>query len=188
MALPTVHIRKEAFLVMIWAAIETFKKECLGFLLGYPPTAENNFYFVTDAVPFQKVQRRSNSKVNLSVRADNAFKKFISDIGGVYPKYLGDFHSHPEWGDFHPSVDMSGEDLIEFAKTPEPLEFIIGVSTRKKGKAIWESLPDGSIKGSFGKFNLHFNVFTLQKGIVPQKLRIITLRSIETLNRVLVKK
>ena len=191
MALPTVHIRKEAFLVMVWAAIETFRKECLGFLLGYPPTAEKNFYNITDAVPFQKVRRRSNLEVTLSDRADARFKNFISGIDSVYPKYLGDFHSHSEWGNYTPMSDMSEEDLKQFAKTSEPLEFIIGISARKKGRAVWELLTDGSVKGSFSKFNLHFNVYTLvseDAPVVPQRLRIVAPRSMETLNRILVKK
>lgn len=190
MALPAVHIRKEAFLIMTWAAIETFKKECFGFLLGYPPTKRKNFFSITDAVSFQRV-KRFNTRVDVYKGVERKFNKFISDISGVYPKYLGHFHSHPEWGDHLPSVDMSETDLRGFNKTPEPLEFIVGVSSRKKGQATWESLPDGDVKGSFDKFNLHFTVYTLvqeSEEATIQKLRIVTPRSIKTLNRILVKK
>ena len=188
MALATVHIRKEAFLILAWSAIETFKKECFGFLFGRSPTEKNNFFHITDVVPFQCARYRKNIGYELNERAEKKFEKFIATIGNAYPKYLGDFHSHPEWGGNARSAEMSELDLSRFSKTPEPLEFIIEISSRKKGRAPWEVFSDGSIGGSFGKFNLNFKIYTLvpnaEGEILPSKLQIVAPRAIKTLNRI----
>lgn len=192
MALSTVHIRKEAFLILAWAAIETFKKECYGFFLGYLPNAENNFYSITDAIPLQKVERHYD-EIRQHPRAEKRLKKFLSDINIIYPKHLGFFHSHTEWGKEPPIVDLSNLDKEELIKSGLDLVIIITIASRRKGhKMAWEVLPNGSVKGAFDKYILQFNVYTMvQKNadeIVPQQLRIVTPHSIETLNRIWVKK
>ncbi len=189
--IPTVHIRKEALFIMIWSALETFKKECLGFVLGYRPTPKRNYFLVTDATSFTSMKKLLNTGVELTKRTDKRFKAFISLIHPIYPKYLGDFHSHSEWGKLKSPPEMSDRDLEQFKKYNWPLEFIIGISSRRKGQATWEILPDGGIKGSFNSFNFHINVFSLieegNEGI-PQKLQIVAPTALEALNRILIRK
>lgn len=192
MALPTVHISKGAFFIMIYAATNVFKKECYGFVLGYKPSAGSNRYLVTDAAPFQNLKRQLNTEIELKERSSRRFKKFLFEMKNIYPKYLGEFHSHPEWGDLKPSDKMSETDEKEFNRFTRygaELEFIISISSRKKGKLLWEALSDGDIRGSFGKCNLTFTVYTLIDGEkegekIPQRLQIVAPRAVESLNRI----
>ena len=143
-------------------------------------------------MPYQNVRRRTNTEVETTDRTNKRFEEFTETISNVYPKYLGDFHSHPEWGGMVPVYGLSEHDKREFAKSEnEDLALIITISSRKKGRMVWEACEDGSIKGSIGKYNLHFNVFgaeIVEGERAAKQLRIITPRSIETLNRLWARK
>ena len=52
MALPTVHIRKEAFISLIFSVVDIFKRESFGFVLGYRPDKRRNYFLVTEFFPF----------------------------------------------------------------------------------------------------------------------------------------
>ena len=173
--LPTVHIRKEALFAMIWSTFEVFKKECLGFVLGYRPTAK---------------RRRLNTEVEWTRRTKRRFQRFRELINPMFPKHLGDFHSHPEWGDCKPLVIMSDFDIEQFIKNGYDLEFIIGISSRRKGQVFWEIQADGSLKGSFNSFNFHFNVYALvndNSNLKPERLQIVAPEAIKALNRIQLK-
>ena len=185
--LPKVHVNKEAFFVMAWAAVETFKKECLGLLLGYGPTELYNYYLITGATPFQSVRRRSNTEVIQSERGFDRLNRFFSELKSMKTQYLGDFHSHPEWGERKPFVDMSDIDIKSMSDEGHNLEIIIGISSRRKGQIVWEVLPDGSVKGSIDRYNFHFNAYTLvgpKKKGAPQRLQIVAPSALEALNRI----
>ncbi len=193
----TVHIRKEAFVVMVWSAIETSHKECLGFVLGSPPTTKRNSYYITDAVPYQHMKRRSNTEVELNDKADRRFNKwFVQLEASSRLKYLGNFHSHPGWGGFfcEPGTmsEYDTEKFIREGKAGIDLKFIIDVTSRKRGCASWETLDDGGVKGSLGHYNIRISVFGWFKNgrETPSiiKLQIVAPEAIKTLNRMQSKK
>jgi proteasome lid subunit RPN8/RPN11 len=173
---------------MIWSALEVFKKECMGFILGFKPNKNNKNYFVTEACPYQSLRRRKNTEVELSQRTWERFDRlFFQKLVEIFPKCLGDFHSHPEWGTLKPSGELSDRDVEGFIKSGVDLEIVISISSRKKGHVLWESLPDGSVKGSFDGRNFELNAYTLVEGEggikVPQRLQIRARQAIESLNR-----
>lgn len=185
MALPTVHIRREALLSMIFLASDVFKKECLGFLLGYRPTKKRNYFLITDVVSFSNLTVRSYTEADWSRRTKQRFRRFIALINPLRIKHLGDLHSHPEYGGrIYPPV-MSDIDIENIVKNNHDLGLIISISSRQKGQAAWESLSDGSLKGSFDKFNFDIKVYTLlgEDGAKePQWLQIVAPEATEALN------
>lgn len=197
MSQATVHIRKEAFIIMVWSAIETSHKECLGFVLGSSPTATRNFYFVTDAVPYQCMKRRSNTEVELSDKASRRFNRWSVQLEtSSRLKYLGNFHSHPGWGGFlcEPGTmsECDIEKFIQEGKDGLGLKFIIDVTSRKRGCALWEIVDDGSVKGSLGHYNIRVCAFGQFRnggeGPSIMKLHIVVPEAIKTLNRMQSKK
>ena len=182
-----VHIRKEALLIMIWAAAEMFKKECMGVIFGDTPSPSRDYFWVSDAIPFQGIKRRLNTEVVQSELSISRWNMFWDRLGS-HPKRLGTFHSHPEWGSHRPPSEMSEEDTKDMRKQKSPLEIIVCISSRRKGSYLpWEPLEDGSIRGSLAIFNFQINAFTLVgegDGIEPTRIRIVSTAALRKLNRV----
>ncbi len=173
-------------MVLAWAAIETSKRECMCFILGYGPTKKNNILCVTEVIPLQSVKHRLNTGVEQSDRSEKRLNAFLPVFRAAGPRHLGFFHSHPDWGESKPIIGMSKTDIdsVDAAKTD--LEIIVTIFSRKKGRAVWEILPDGSIKGSWNGFNFRFDAYAIvSEGDEkkPQRLSIAK-PSAATLNKI----
>ena len=182
---PTVYIEREPLLNMILAAVEPFKRECLGHIFGRKPNSKRNSYVITHANAVQCVGRRLNLEVSQAPLALKRVRQLFAENPGLYP-VLGDFHSHPEWGGHKRLVAMSDTDIADTIKEQFDLAIVIGISTRKRDRVRWEYLVDGGIRGSVGNFVLRFNVFRLieKKGKqVPQRLQVIAPSALRLLNR-----
>jgi|GEM_PF-1635514 len=201
--LPKVYIEIEPFLVMIWAAVEEFRKECLGFILGYRPTPKDNNFYITAVFPLQSVRRGRKGKalgeVEQTKHGRKRFKEFGKWLEAGRILKIGDFHSHTEYRGILPPAELSGSDKKSMEENE--IEIIISISSRKKGKAPWEALSDGRVTGSFGKYNFLFGVHMLEKKIddgddriLEQKtvkntdlLQIVAPSAIKALNRIQLK-
>lgn len=181
-----VHIRKEAFLIMLWAAVETFKKECMGVILGSAPSPGRDHFWISDVIPFQGIEKRLNTKVVQSGRSNARWNEFWGRLQ-FRPKRLGLFHSHPEWGSHKPPSEMSDKDTKDMKEQKSPLEIIICISSRGKGSYLhWELLEDGSIQGSIASFNFRVNAFTLVsegERVEPARIQIVSPAALRKLNR-----
>ena len=81
---------------------------------------------------------------------------------------------------------MSNADIESTISQKTDIEIIIVVSSRKKGIRPWQVDPDGSISGSLGEYEFHFNAYTLiesEQEIKPQKLHIVAPQAVRALNR-----
>ena len=77
------------------SAIEVYKKECFGILLGYRDSS--NIYIIEHAISYQTAQRTHTSVEKNQPRIANAFNKFLANLPHL--SLIGDFHSHTGWGD-----------------------------------------------------------------------------------------
>ena len=181
MTVEVVHIKHEAFFNMIASATETFKRECLGIIFGISPTQKKNEFLIMNAISLQSVRSRKNTEVTQSALGQKRLSRLFDGAHQVFP-VVGMFHSHPEWGIFKGSPEMSEADIRSMIGLGFKLEFIIVVSSRKKGFQPWEMQEDGSIKGSLSRYNFHFNAYTLHGG-TAKKLRIFTPVALRALNK-----
>lgn len=157
---PTVDIEKEPFLDMLLAAIETFKRECVGYIFGYKPSRKRNSFIITNVVNIQLAKKRKNSEVVQSQLS----RKNCEDLFKKYPSLfsvIGDFHSHPEWGR-HKGVAMPSEIDIKNIEQGE-ISIIIAISTINKDRILWQNNNEGGIKGSLGDYKFCLNVFRIVK-------------------------
>jgi len=83
-----VVLRKDALVAIIVAAIEVFKKECYGLLLG---EKKRNLIIIKDAFGFQTAMRNyySSSVFEFREKRVNNTLKYLTAL-----KLVGDFHSH----------------------------------------------------------------------------------------------
>lgn len=166
---PTVYIEKEPFLVMILASVETFKRECFGYVFGRRPSRTRNSFIITTAVAVQLAQRRRNMEVEQSKSSKKKMKDCFKKYPAIFP-IIGDFHSHPEWGPHKREPGLSDMDIKDLVREGHLLSIVIKISSINKERILWQGTADGGIKGSLGKYKFHINVLRVVKD-VSGKLR-----------------
>ncbi|MEW6067578.1 MAG: Mov34/MPN/PAD-1 family protein [Nitrospirota bacterium] len=138
-----VYLSENAFLDLLLSSAEVYKKECLGFLLGY--SLEDRF-IVEHAFSVQAANRKHKGVVY----SDKNHKK-IEPILAKFDKLqkIGDFHSHTQFGSAKGLPIPSAEDIKEMA--PNNIYLIVAINNNEK-TLQWGENRDGTISGSVGKF------------------------------------
>jgi proteasome lid subunit RPN8/RPN11 len=138
-----VYLNENVFMGMVLAAVEVYKRECFGLLLGYRMPGK---YVVEHAIPYQTA-RRGHSWAEL--RSDKW--KVLQEILRNFPKLdvLGDYHSHTMYRDVKAQVSLSKDD-IEYMD-PNDLQIVIAVNQNKRSRD-WSLNSDRTISGSIDKF------------------------------------
>lgn len=164
MDLPVVYVEKEPFLTIVLSSIETFKRECFGFIFGHKPSKTRNSFIITNAVTVQLAKKRRNTEVDQSKLSEKKMKECFEKYPAIFP-VIGDFHSHPEWGPYKREPGLSEEDMKDMIRTGYPLSIVIKISSVNKERILWESAADGGIRGSLGKYKFHINILrTIRDG------------------------
>lgn len=182
---PTVYIEKKPLLNMLFAAADTFKRECFGYLCGRKPTRKKNMYVIDNINVIQSTVKRANTEVKISKDCYKRLCKISSKYPNLYPD-IGYFHSHPEWGSIPGSHEMSDDDIKEMANSNSEVGIIIKISSRKRERLDWVSKVDGGIRGSYGDYVVDINIYRLIKRKdqnTPESLQIIAPTAIKALNR-----
>ena len=182
MAQPYVYIEQEPFVNMVLASIETFRRECFGLVFGTMPSRSNNFYHVTNAVAIQLAKKRVNKEIEQSKMSKKRMMAIIRKYGQIYP-LLGDFHSHPEWGLYRREPNMSDSDLRDMRKENFDIGIVLKIQLINKERNIWESAPDGGIRGSIGDYKIHLNTVRLDEDGEEEVLQIKASAAVKALNR-----
>lgn len=186
MDLPVVHLKPEVFFELTRTSVETFKKECIGFVYGRSPTRDHNRFLVTHLGPFQCVSNRSNTEIGEST-GKKRMEQFFTKVPLRFNP-IGLFHSHASWGKRKPQAAFSSVDEEDMIKSQTRLELLVAISSRKKGKSVWQSLPDGDIRGSLGGYDFEIAAYTLVSdcdGSHPEKITIIAPEAMRLINRAL---
>lgn len=138
-----VYLSENAFLDLLLSSAEVYKKECLGFLLGYK--LEDRF-IVEHAFSVQTANRRHKGVV-----FNKKNHKKIEPILARFNKLqkIGDFHSHTQFGSNKGLPIPSSEDIKEMM--PGHIYLIVAINNNEKTMP-WGENRDGTISGSIGDF------------------------------------
>jgi proteasome lid subunit RPN8/RPN11 len=140
----TAYISQNAFWGLLISAVEVYKRECFGLLIGYRDRkGPDDMYIVEHAVPFQSAGRKHKGVVanpQLSV--------------------IGDFHSHTMWGyskaASHPSeIDLEG-------MSPENLYVIVSINDKLRA-VPWSYNDDQSLSGTTNEHYFRLTAYTVNK-------------------------
>ena len=142
-----VYISSNAFWALLISAIEVYKKECFGLLLGY---RDSNVYIVEHAISYQTATRRHTS-VEKNGRASRRIEKFLANLPHL--SLIGDFHSHTGWGDLKGVGNLSSQDVTDMV--PENLCVII-VANYKRRTSAWQYNEGGTLSGTVDDY--HFRI------------------------------
>ena len=142
-----IYLNENVFVGLVLSAVEVYKKECFGLLLGYR-TPEK--YIVEHAIPYQSVKRGHNWT---ELRSDKW--KMIQEVVKSFPKLdmIGDFHSHTMYGEVRARVSLSADD-IDYME-PHDLQIVIAVNENKRSRP-WTLNFDRTVSGSVDRF--HFKL------------------------------
>ncbi len=147
-----IYISEQAFLAIVFAAAEVYRRESYGLLFGYALPAK---VIVEGALPYQTAERRF-SEVSLFEREN----KVIQSLIARFPKheYLGEFHSHADYRGREAQAALTPEDLDSM--TPGEIAIVVAVNPRLR-KRPWSTNADGALSGTLGPWRFTIAGFTL---------------------------
>jgi hypothetical protein len=147
-----IYISEQAFLAVIFAAAEVYRRESYGLLFGYALPGK---VIVEGALPYQTAERRF-SEVSLFERQN----KVIQSLIARFPKheYLGEFHSHADYRGREAQAALTPEDLDSM--TPGEIAIVVAVNPRLR-KRPWATNADGALSGTLGPWRFRIAGFTL---------------------------
>ena len=142
-----VYISENAFWGLLLSAIEVYKKECFGMLLGSYSIKEQR-YNVEFAIPFQAA-KRSFSWVTYSEAADKRVQEFLKNLPQL--DVIGHFHSHAG-GPF--KLSKGDVDLI----FGNQIMILVDIED-KKYTSSWRYHKDGSLAGAVSNYYIRLGAF-----------------------------
>lgn len=162
MGMMRVYLSENAFVDILLSSAEVYKRECLGFLLGY--RLEDRF-IVEHAFSFQTASRGHKGVI---VHDKNHRK--IEPILARFDKLqiIGDFHSHTQFGSIKGLPVPSEEDI---AGMKEGLIYLIIAINNNEKTVGWGEKRDGTISGSVGEVFFKISAYYLS-GRVTKKAKI----------------
>jgi proteasome lid subunit RPN8/RPN11 len=159
-----VYLSEHAFMGLLLSSAEVFKKESLGYLLGY---RLHDRFIIEYAFSLQTAKRKRRGVI-LHHRDKMKIEPILSKF--VKLQIVGDFHSHTPYGDEKGIPIPSTEDVNGMEK--DNLYIIIAINELNSTKS-WKENRDGSISGSMGNFFFKISAyFCSDVNGIPQRSRI----------------
>ncbi len=146
-----VYLSENAFIDLLLSSAEVFRKECLGFLLGYK--LEDRF-IIEHAFSVQTAYRKHRGVV-FNKKNHKKIEPIIARFNKL--QRIGDFHSHTQFGSTKGLPIPSEVDIKSMS--PGQIYLIIAINNNEK-TLQWGENRDGTISGSvtdfFFKISAHY--------------------------------
>jgi len=161
------YLQLPAFLVMVSSAVETFRKETIGYLVGLK--GENKFR-VEYAIPYLTAESgfaHTTLDMKRTQRINEILKKFSEGL-----EFIGDYHSHTLFGENMATVKPSPSDLV--TTSPGELNLICAINLKKRA-VPWRENRHGNLVGSVGEYHIEIGGYYVDKpgfGRVYQRVKI----------------
>jgi proteasome lid subunit RPN8/RPN11 len=164
----TAYISQNAFWGLLISAVEVYKKECFGLLIGYRDRKNGEeMYIVEHAIPYQTAGRRHKGVVN-NPRAHRRIERFLRNMPHL--SVIGDFHSHTMWGYSRAASSPSETDLDGMA--PENVYVIVSVNDRLR-EVPFNYNDDGSLSGTTDDHYFRLTAYTVTASGEPRRTPIL---------------
>ena len=147
-----IYVSEQAFLAIVFAAAEVYRRESYGLLFGHALPGK---VIVSGALAYQTAERRF-SEVCLFERQNKTVQSLIAR----FPKheYLGEFHSHADFRGREAQAGLTPEDLDSM--TPGEIAIVVAVNPRRRN-VPWAANADGSLSGTLGPWRFTLTGFAL---------------------------
>jgi hypothetical protein len=157
-------LTQSGFIGIVLSSIEVFKKECLGLLVG---VGSQGKIVVEHAIPFQAVSERKFCSVRANWRKETELRNAVPKIANL--DYLGDFHSHPQFGDSKGVAQLSDCDKESIEE--KKIEIVVAINSSKR-RLKWTQ-SKGELFGSICDYNLRIAGFYKNKNGEIKQLDIV---------------
>ncbi|MGB9716485.1 MAG: Mov34/MPN/PAD-1 family protein [Thermodesulfovibrionales bacterium] len=147
-----VYISENAFIDLLLSSAEVYKKECLGFLLGYK--LEDRF-IVEHAFTVQTANRKHKGVI-YNRKNHKKIEPILARLDKL--QIVGDFHSHTQFGSTKGLPIPSPEDIKEMV--PGHIYLIVAINNNQKTMP-WGENRDGTISGSVDEFFFKISAYYL---------------------------
>jgi proteasome lid subunit RPN8/RPN11 len=162
------YISQNAFWGLLISAVEVYKRECFGLLIGYRDRrGPEEMYIVEHALPFQSAGRKHRGVVS-NPRAHRRIERFLSNIPQL--SVIGDFHSHTMWGYSRAASRPSDTDLEGMTK--ENVYVIVSINDRLR-EVPWSYNADGSLSGTTDDHYFRLTAYTMTAAGEPRRTTIL---------------
>ncbi|MEW6002488.1 MAG: Mov34/MPN/PAD-1 family protein [Nitrospirota bacterium] len=158
-----VYLSENAFIDLLLSSAEVYKKECLGFLLGY--RLEDRF-IVEHTFSVQTANRRHKG-VEYHQKNHKKIEPILSRLDKL--QIIGDFHSHTQFG-FTKGLPIPSQQDIK-GMIPSRIYLIVAINNNEKTMA-WAENRDGTISGSVGEFFFKISAHFLNGNTNVKKAKI----------------
>lgn len=157
-----VYLSENAFIDILLSSAEVYRKECLGYLLGY---RLEDRYIVEHAFSFQTANRKHKAVV--------VHEKYHKKIAPILDRFdrlqmIGDFHSHTQFGATKGLPVPSEEDIADMKQ--EQVYLIAAINNNEKTVG-WGEKRDGTISGSVGEVFFKISAYFIN-GKVTRRAKI----------------
>ena len=144
-------LSRQAFIDMVTNAVEVYKKESFGILLG---VRHKKHYFVSDVIAYQTATNDYETVDVTSFRV-NRINFALSHL--TNQQVIGDYHSHPQGPD-----KLSATDVADLFKGTPSLTCLVSIYKSRRCEP-WKRNPDHSISGGIGgKFFVRISAFEVE--------------------------
>jgi proteasome lid subunit RPN8/RPN11 len=164
----TVYVSQNAFWGLLISAVEVYKRECFGLLIGYRDhRGSEEMYIVEHALPYQSAGRRHKGVVS-NPRAHRRIEKFLANIPQL--SVIGDFHSHTMWGYSRAASVPSDTDLE--GMRPDNVYVIVSVNDRLR-EVRWSYNDDASLSGTTDAHYFRLTAYSVTANGEPRRVPIL---------------
>ena len=158
-----VYLSENAFIDLLLSSAEVYKKECLGFLLGYKL---KDRFVIEHAYSLQTADRKPKGVASL----DRSHKQILPILEKLERlQIVGDFHSHTQFGMTRGLPRPSQKDID--GMSIDHVYFIIAINNNCKTMS-WSENRDGTISGTVGSFFFKIAAYYLAGSALLRKSKI----------------
>jgi proteasome lid subunit RPN8/RPN11 len=162
------YLSLPSFLTIVTASVEVFRKETIGYLVGFKGEGK---FMVQYAIPYQTAEATATHATIDEDRVSRINEILNRLSEGL--EYIGDFHSHTEYGDCPGTVIPSSTDLI--STVPGELNLICAVNTKKKS-VDWYETRRGILAGTVGAYRIEIGGYYIDEACIGSKYQRVHVR------------
>lgn len=141
---------EDALDIMLLSSVEKYKSEVIGLLFGQFRPSQSKI-LVSFVLPLVTA-KTSPAKADYNEQRIKRVLNLFSNLRNQNRRFLGFYHSHPQFGDNKGVPKMSKDDIESFSLTPEAeIEVIIAINNYQR-KVTWESRRDGTLSGTIDEY------------------------------------
>ncbi|MCW3986532.1 MAG: hypothetical protein NWE91_09045 [Candidatus Bathyarchaeota archaeon] len=154
-----VFLSDKAFIGLVLSAIEVYRNECLGSLLGYNI---RNRIVIEYVIPYQTAKRKP-TEVEPDWKRESRVQELLPSLMQLH--HVGYFHSHTQWGKQKASTKLSDMDVA--GMMPTQIEMVVAVNASRRKTEWYQS--GKQLCGSIGKYHLRLAChYKRKKGAITQ--------------------